>query len=104
MDDQAISGWYLSLPPFFTEEAHIPPEYELSRAIVMWKYRNFKIIMYRPFVIRPFVYARQDCQDNCPETAQAYARCLDEARLTILSIELFWNRQEHTRIGAWYAL
>ena len=105
MDDQIISLWYSSLPPAFrTEDPQIPEGYEMSYALILWKYRNFKIIMYRYFVVRQSMYSQEGCQDDSPETVQAYSRCLDEARLTILSIEEFWQRHEHTRAGAWYAL
>jgi transcriptional regulatory protein GAL4 len=104
LDNQLTEEWDLRLPVFFAKNVLVPHEYRLSHAIMTWKYRNLKIIMYRPFVMRQAMYARQGYRDNSPEGTQAYDQCLHEAGDTIMSIEEFWAHQEHTRIAAWYAL
>lgn len=71
---------------------------------MMWRYRNFKIIMYRPFVIRRMLYAKEGHPDTSVDGQLAYDICLHEAKTTIASIWEYWNEREHTRLAAWYAL
>jgi transcriptional regulatory protein GAL4 len=104
LDDSLIVDWLSKLPLFFAEQAFIPTKYSFAHAVNMWRYRNFRIIMYRPFVIRKAVYARSGRIDQSPESYQAYERCLEEARSTITSIQDYWNSNDHNRLAAWYAL
>ncbi|KAH6682919.1 fungal-specific transcription factor domain-containing protein [Halenospora varia] len=103
LDDTLIGDWLSNLPLYFTEHAFIPPKYSLAHAVMMWRYRNLRIIMYRPFVIRKALYARNG-RDESAESFQAYERCLDEARNSIAAIRDYWSSNEHTRVAAWYAL
>ena len=104
LDDRRISRWCSDLPPFFAKDYQVPQKYRTSQAIVMWKCQNFRIIMYRPFVIRRLLQSRQDRHEPSLEESQAYDRCLHEALSTIESVNNFWTYQQHSRLGAWYAL
>lgn len=104
LDDTLIGNWLGNLSLYFTEHAFIPPKYSFAHAVMMWRYRNLRIIMYRPFVIRKALYARNGRTDESPESFQAWERCLDEARCTIASIREFWEGGERNRLTAWYAL
>ncbi|KIM92785.1 hypothetical protein OIDMADRAFT_173803 [Oidiodendron maius Zn] len=104
LDDRRISRWCSDLPPFFAKDYQVPQKYRTSQAIVMWKCQNFRIIMYRPFVIRRLLQSRQDRHEPSLEESQAYDRCLHEALSTIESVNNFWTYQKHSRLGAWYAL
>jgi transcriptional regulatory protein GAL4 len=104
LDDTLIGDWLNHLPSYFAQHSFIPPKYSFSHAVMMWRYRNLRIIMYRPFVIRRALYARNGRPDESIESFQAYERCLEEAKCSISAIRDYWARNEHTRVAAWYAL
>lgn len=104
MDDRIIVGWYSALPPYFSGDSEVPAKHRLSQAVLMWKYRNFRILMYRPFVVRDMLGNRRAELANMPQGHLAQDRCMHEAETTIMSIKDFWDQQEHTRLAAWYAL
>jgi transcriptional regulatory protein GAL4 len=104
LDESSIGDWQLKLPIFWAEQAFIPPKYSFAHAVMMWRYRNFRIIMYRPFVIRKALHARNGKVDQSLENQQAYERCLEEARCTIATIRDYWDSNEHNRLAGWYAL
>jgi transcriptional regulatory protein GAL4 len=104
LDDTLIGDWLSNIPLYFTEQAFVPQKYSFAHAVMTWRYRNLRIIMYRPFVIRKALYARNGRYDESVESYQAYERCLDEARNTIAAIRDYWAAHEHTRVAAWYAL
>ncbi|CZR66656.1 uncharacterized protein PAC_16557 [Phialocephala subalpina] len=103
LDDTLIGDWLYKLPPYFNEQSSIPPKYGFAHAVMRWRYRNLRIIMYRPFVIRKALY-RASQQDDSIESSKTYERCLEEARSSIVAISEFWKTNEHTRVAAWYAL
>ncbi|KAL0934332.1 C6 transcription factor [Colletotrichum truncatum] len=104
LDQDLLEPWLASVPPYFSETTTVPPKYALSHAVMNWRYRNLRIIMYRPFVIRRALQARDRRPDDSPSNVRAYEKCLADAKATISSISDFWERNEHNRLGAWYAL
>ncbi|KYK60226.1 Fungal specific transcription factor domain containing protein [Drechmeria coniospora] len=96
-----IEGWKADVPAYFAEEAIVPRRYALPHAVMAWRLRNLRIIMYRPFVIRRALRRKPDADEA---SATAYDRCLFDAQSTIDMIERFWHRHEHNRLSAWYAL
>ena len=104
MDDTSMGEWLAKIPPYFAQQASVPPKYTFAHAVMMWRYRNLRIIIYRPFVIRKALYARNGRSDESLESLQAYERCLDEARNTIAGIRDYWATNKNTKIAAWYAL
>lgn len=107
LDQDLLEPWLSSIPPYFSEAATNPPpppKYALAHAVMNWRYRNLRIIMYRPFVIRRALQARDRRADDSPSNTRAYEKCLADAKATITSISDFWDRNEHNRLGAWYAL
>ena len=60
--------------------------------------------MYRPFVISRALNSKTGHENVSFEDEQAYSRCLDEVKATIFAIAGFWDKHEHTRQAAWYAL
>jgi transcriptional regulatory protein GAL4 len=101
MDATLIQPWKDSVPPFFADQAEVPPRYALAQAVMTWRYRNLRIIMYRPFVIRRALRRRAESD---PPTEEAYGRCLADAKATVETISDYWNRHEHNRLSAWYGL
>ncbi|KAK4892813.1 hypothetical protein LTR27_008727 [Elasticomyces elasticus] len=104
LDDQVLHRWYSSLPAHFAEFAEIPWKHRLSHSVMLWKYWNFRILMYRPFVVRDMLHASQGNGVQSGHSTPSQDRCLQEAKSTITSIKDFWEQQERTRLGAWYAL
>ncbi|KAI9731434.1 MAG: hypothetical protein M1818_007824 [Claussenomyces sp. TS43310] len=108
LDDRLIKGWHATLPPFFQEDASIPSQHALAHAVMMGRYRNLRIIMYRPFVIRQALSTREgggaDNPSRSSHAVQAYERCLDEARRTIASFQAFRCAHQPSKMSAWYSL
>ncbi|KAJ4863530.1 fungal specific transcription factor domain-containing protein [Trichoderma breve] len=105
LEAQCIGSWAEKTPSYFSETAAIPPTSVFSHSVMQWRWRNFRMIMYRPFVIRRALLARSGRRDNSsPESLQAYERCLEDAKQSILSISAFWAANDHNRLFAWYAL
>ncbi|KAM5354420.1 hypothetical protein ACJ41O_001069 [Fusarium nematophilum] len=101
MDTAHIQPWQASVPPYFSEGTAVPPKHALSQAVMSWRLRNLRIIMYRPFVIRRALRRRVDADEA---SGRAYDRCLADAKSTIEMIAEYWSRHEHNRLAAWYVL
>ncbi|KUJ10575.1 uncharacterized protein LY89DRAFT_700957 [Mollisia scopiformis] len=99
LDDTLIGDWLSKLPSHFKEQSSVSPKYAFAHAVMSWRYRNLRIIMYRPFVIRKALY-RNGQKDDSAESNKAYERCLDEAKSSIHAISQFWKVNEHTRVAA----
>ncbi|KAK1660130.1 fungal-specific transcription factor domain-containing protein [Colletotrichum godetiae] len=104
LDHDLLEPWLASVSSYFSSTSRVPPKYALAHAVMNWRYRNLRIIMYRPFVIRRALQARDRRPDDSPDNVRAFEKCLAEAKATITSISDFWQRNEHNRLGAWYAL
>lgn len=104
MDDERITPWYMI---WADEDSQRDPRFTFSRSVMEWRYRNLRIIMYRPFVIRKVLSARvQPNQAGSldPSTEVAVTRCLLEAKTTIASINVYWNNNSRNVLASWYAL
>lgn len=101
LDSSQIESWKASIPSYFAEGTVVPRRYALPQAIMGWRLRNLRIIMYRPFVIRRALRRRADTDEA---SSVAYEKCLADAKSTIEMIEDFWDRHEHNRLAAWYGL
>jgi hypothetical protein len=104
LDTQLLQPWVAGLPAYFKDDSVVDPRFALPHAVMQWRYRNFRIIMYRPTVIRMALNARNGRDESSPANIQAYHRCLDDAEFTIRSINEYWARNEHNRLASWYAL
>ena len=104
LEADLIKPWLDNLPPYFTEHSSVPPKYALAHAVMQWRYRNLRIIMYRPFVIRIALNTREGRNEGTAANTEAYKRCLEDARITINLISEYWSKYEHNRLAAWYAL
>ncbi|KAI7778611.1 fungal-specific transcription factor domain-containing protein [Diaporthe eres] len=107
LEDDLLAPWLAKLPEWFREDSVVEPRYALAHAVMQWRYRNFRIIMYRPFVIRmALATGRNGRMINNASAAEvhAYNQCLADADVTIKSISKYWMTNEHNRLAAWYAL
>jgi transcriptional regulatory protein GAL4 len=102
LDDERISTWHSI---WAVEASEVEPRYVLSRSVMDWRYRNLRIIMFRPFVIRKVLQARaRPDQQLDPSTDAAIGRCLAEAKASIISIDNYWNTGRRNCMASWYAL
>jgi transcriptional regulatory protein GAL4 len=103
LDDRRIepwrAAWQDNRPP-------VPARFRLSQLVLEWRFRNFRIIMYRPFVIRQVLASRTKQAPGPPDpaTQKAIYRCLDEAKASIASIHDYWTTGHRTSMASWYAL
>lgn len=107
LETEMLVPWLAKLPECFREESVVEPRYALAHAVMQWRYRNFRIIMYRPFVIRMALATGRNGRmvKNAPAAeVHAYNQCLADADITIKSISKYWMTNEHNRLAAWYAL
>ncbi|KAF7187252.1 Regulatory protein GAL4 [Pseudocercospora fuligena] len=103
LDDQMIESWR---SVWADEPFEIPIKFQLSRKVMEWRYRNFRIIMYRPFLIRHILRARSASPNQTVDqaTRTAIDRCLFEAESTVTSIHEYWFSREQICMASWYCL
>ncbi|CAK4031209.1 Lactose regulatory LAC9 [Lecanosticta acicola] len=103
LDDECIEAWRIL---WANDPANIPGLFRLSRSIMDWRYRNFRIIMYRPFLIKHALRTRSQSVDLAldPPTRTAIDRCLHEATGSIAAIHSYWFQAQKTGMDAWYSL
>ncbi|KAK7184486.1 hypothetical protein DPSP01_012647 [Paraphaeosphaeria sporulosa] len=108
LDDTLIGKWESSVPSWYRQTSPIPAKFATGHAIMWWRLYNFRIIMYRPYVMRRVLQARAPDTNNgnvVPRAVQeAYNRCLRDAEASISTISEFWASTPPTRLAAWYAL
>lgn len=111
LDDTLIRKWESSVPAWYLANSPMLPKFATGHAIMWWRLYNFRIIMYRPYVIRRVLQARvpdtnsNSNSDAIPSAVQeASDRCLRDAEASITAITEFWAATPPTRLAAWYAL
>jgi transcriptional regulatory protein GAL4 len=110
LDDQSIEPWLASLPHHFQQSATQPPKYALCHAALQWRYRNFRILMYRPFLVRRAMSGPEWGQEEntTPEDMEnmdvAYHRCLETSKESVELISNFWFNNQQTMMASWYGL
>lgn len=107
LDNERFGGWLEQMPKYgHFGHAAAATKHQLSHNIMVWRYRNLRIIMYRPFVIRHALQARTGSKFEAisADTQKAIDRCLLEAQATIYSIQSYWSEGAHHRMAAWYTL
>lgn len=106
LDDTLLQPWLESLPSYFRDDTIVPQRFTFAHAVMRWRYRNFRIIMYRPFVIRQALNSRDAKASLSADDDEACRRCLGDAEGTITAIAEYWrgHGHEHNRLEAWYAL
>lgn len=103
-DLQFIQRWKSLLPDYFNENASVPPKFKLAHAILHWRCRHLRIIMYRTFMLKRLF---QNCREADEYERKALEVCLEECSATIHSMSSFWDNEFEflaTRMDAWYTL
>ncbi|KAJ5758307.1 uncharacterized protein N7511_007001 [Penicillium nucicola] len=108
LDDRLIGRWLSKIPVFFQENVIQAPKFRLCHSILCWRYRNFRILMYRPFLVGRLM-VRQDrggstAQENEVQVEVAIQRCLDSARESVQLISSFWAQEQKSMMACWYGL
>lgn len=106
MDDKLIENWLRDLPPFFRGSVLQQPKFRLCHSILQWRYRNFRILMYRPFLLSRLIsrLGQGTTQDNDAQADVAIQRCLDAARESVELISIFWAQEQQNMMACWYGL
>ncbi|OBT38698.1 hypothetical protein VE00_10647 [Pseudogymnoascus sp. WSF 3629] len=105
LDDENIGGWIAQWPHYYTAFPPAGSKHALGVGISKWRYRNLRIVMYRPLLVRwALSSSLYDQQASSSTESLAVFRCLDAAKETILSIEEYWMSRSHFRLAAWYVL
>ncbi|CAG8198301.1 unnamed protein product [Penicillium nalgiovense] len=109
LDNLVIGEWLHSLPSFFNEDAVQSTRFTLCHAILKWRYRNLRILMYRPFLVGRLMLGSEiglsgtgDKDD--PHVELAIQRCLDAAKESVELISAFWAQDQKTTMACWYGL
>ncbi|KAJ5662588.1 uncharacterized protein N7477_010204 [Penicillium maclennaniae] len=104
LDDRLIGGWLNSMPSFFQENVSQEPRFRLCHSILHWRYRNFRIFMYRPFLLGQLM-ARPGQRPTLDNPVRvAVQRCLESSHDTVELISQFWAREPRTLMACWYGL
>ncbi|KAK2049308.1 hypothetical protein LZ31DRAFT_562767 [Colletotrichum somersetense] len=100
------ANFHIATTPIYTRviSKPLPTSSEMLKLDQELLEPNLRVIMYRPFVIRQALQARDRRLDDSPDNVQAFEKCLADAKATITSISEFWERNEKNRLSAWYAL
>ncbi len=105
LDDEHIGKWLLRVPSYYVSYPSSGSRDALGVGITQWRYRNLRIVMYRPFLVRwALSPAPADREALLSPENSAVFRCLDAAKETIFSIEEYWMSRAHSRLDAWYVL
>ncbi|KAJ6075610.1 uncharacterized protein N7446_003387 [Penicillium canescens] len=108
LDDRLIGHWLARIPAFFQENVVQTPKFRLCHSIVCWRYRNFRILMYRPFLVGRLMVRPErgasTVQENGMQVEIAIQRCLDAARESVQLISSFWAQEQKSMMACWYGL
>lgn len=107
-DDRFISPWISSLPPCFQENVTQDSRFKLCHAILRWRYRNFRTLMYRPILLRRVMSRRNamtiDGEEPGPHEEIALLRCLQAACESVELISAYWAKEQQNTMACWYGL
>jgi hypothetical protein len=86
-DDTCLASGGLSLPAFLRSNATQSPIYSFSRALLLWRALNFRLLMFHPFVVWLYMMRSLTNPPKIPtdpvSVNTAIARCLETAENTI---------------------
>jgi hypothetical protein len=104
-DDVRLTKWLQDMPAYFAEGATVPAKYRFCHSTLQWRWRNFRILMYRPFLMRKFMTKRRNTSLAVSTSEeQAIGRCLDAAAESINLIANYWQFETQNVLACWYGL
>ncbi|KIW99862.1 uncharacterized protein Z518_10790 [Rhinocladiella mackenziei CBS 650.93] len=103
-DDSHLVKWLQELPSYFREGANLAPKFRLCHSVLQWRWRNFRILMYRPYLMRKFMTKRRSTLPNSVWEDSAIQRCLEAAAESIQLITNYWQHGTQNVLACWYSL
>lgn len=105
VDDSHLASWLQEIPSFFREGETVAPKYRLCHSTLQWRWRNFRILMYRPFLMRKFMTKRRTTAfPTSSSDEEAIRRCLESASESINLITNYWQYGTQNVLACWYGL
>ncbi|KAJ4020403.1 hypothetical protein NW766_001883 [Fusarium irregulare] len=105
LDDVCIGSWLAQVPYYYRTVPPPDSEYALGMGISEWRYRNLRIVMYRPFLVRWARSSAQNTQQSLTSSENlAVFRCLDAAKESVTHIQGYWTSRSHSRLASFYIL
>jgi transcriptional regulatory protein GAL4 len=105
LDSTIVEAWLSQVPHYFHDSSgpHLDDRFALPHGINCWRYRNLRIVIFRPLLVK---WALQDGPEDTLtwHEQEATNRCLCAARESIASIQNFWKSRSQTRLTAFYVL
>ena len=105
LDSTIVEAWLSQVPHYFHDSSgpHLEDRFALPHGINCWRYRNLRIVIFRPLLVK---WASQDGHEESLtwHEQEATNRCLRAARESIASIQNFWKSRQQTRLTAFYVL
>ena len=107
--NKALENWAVQLPSYFQlgqNQSSSGQWYLFARSRLWWRYWNFKIILFRPVLLRCAV-EKLDPRSSyrpTPEEEECRQICLHSAHLTVESVKGFVDQYPMTRLAGWYCL
>ncbi|KIV77082.1 hypothetical protein PV11_08917 [Exophiala sideris] len=104
-DDSHLAKWLQEIPSYFREGVTVAPKYRLCHSTLQWRWRNFRMLMYRPFLMRKFMTKRRTTALPISSSEeQAIRRCLESASESINLITNYWQFGTQNVLACWYGL
>ena len=105
MDDKHVGEWLSQIPPYYMAFLPNGSKHALGAGITQWRYRNLRVVMYRPFLVRwASTSSAQSQLDSSSSENVAVYRCLAAAKESIENMQEYWTYRDQSRLGAWYVL
>ncbi|KAK5085655.1 hypothetical protein LTR05_004942 [Lithohypha guttulata] len=110
LDAIHLQQWLQSLPVYFAESSVQPVKFRLCHAILQWRWRNFRLLMFRPYLMRRFMKHQQsntstsNTNNSSPAEDAAIRVCLATAHESIRMISKYWMEEHQNVLTCWYAL
>lgn len=111
--NKSIENLMNELPEYFQENALIDTSrqwFVLTRYRLLWRVKNFQVIMFRPFILQRVLLVGDNMQRLQSNLTNSHAEqecrriCIQSARETINLVCQFLGTFQHSSISVWYAL
>lgn len=111
LDNEHLKKWLAEVPNWFADGTVQPhPKYRFCHAKLQWRWRNLRILMYRPYLMRRLLSRNRDpvqagrYAPSSPAEETAIRLCLDAASQSIGLIAAYWRTETKNVLTCWYSL
>lgn len=112
--NRSIEAFMADLPGYFQENGPMDTSrqwFVLTRYRLLWRAKNFQVIMFRPFILQRVLFVGDSKQrmaaahlTNSHAEQECRRICIQSARETITLVTDFLNTFQHSSVSVWYAL